>query len=174
MPTLYSWLHPSLEVRPTAGVGRGVFARESIRAGAKLAVFGGYVMRIGEESSFGEDGADFALQIDDEFVIGAKQASDFGVDQYFNHSCDPNARLQGQIGLVAMRDIAPDEEVCFDYAMVLADVPGLTPYAFTCRCSSELCRGTVTDRDWRLPELQRRYAGYFSWYVTGRIAREAP
>ncbi len=154
------------------GGGRGVFARESIRAGAKLAMFGGYVMRIGEEPSFAESATDFALQIDDEFVFGSKHAADVDDADYFNHSCDPNAGLQGQIGLVAKRDIAPDEEVRFDYAMVLADAPGLAPYDLTCRCGSELCRGTVTDRDWRLPELQRRYAGYFSWYVTGRIARE--
>ncbi|OGI42683.1 MAG: hypothetical protein A2150_03610 [Candidatus Muproteobacteria bacterium RBG_16_64_11] len=139
-----------------------------------MAVFGGYVMRSDEEPSFGNDGADYALQIDDEFVIGAKHASDLDDAQYFNHSCDPNAGLQGQLGLVAMRDIVPNEEVCFDYAMVMADAPEQAPYEFSCRCGSGLCRGTITDRDWRRPELQRRYAGYFSWHVTGRIAREAP
>lgn len=128
-------------------------------------------MHFSEEPSFGEDGADLAHQIDDEFVIGAKQASDLDDADCFNHSCDPNAGLRGQLGLVAMRDIAPDEQVCFDYAMVLAEVPGLAPYEFACRCGSTLCRGTITDRDWRRPELQRRYAGYFSWYVTQRIGR---
>jgi hypothetical protein len=31
----------------------------------------------------------------------------------------------------------------------------------------------VTDRDWRLPELRRRYAGFFSWHVAERIKRSS-
>ena len=33
-----------------------------------------------------------------------------------NHSCEPNCGLLGQMLLVAMRDIARGEELCFDYA----------------------------------------------------------
>ncbi|MCL4682941.1 MAG: SET domain-containing protein-lysine N-methyltransferase [Rhodocyclaceae bacterium] len=168
-----SWLHPALEIRRTRG-GRGIYARESIPAGRKLAVCGGYVMRITDEPSLANFGADFALQIDEEFVIGAYGETDMDDAQYFNHSCNPNAGLCGQIGLVAMRDIGAGEEVTFDYAMVIADAPGIPPYAFECRCGSVLCRGTVTDRDWRLPELQSRYAGYFSWHVAGLIGRHYP
>ena len=36
---------------------------------------------------------------------------------HLNHSCEPNLGLQGQIAFVAMRDIAADEELTFDYAM---------------------------------------------------------
>lgn len=70
-----------------------------------------------------------------------------------------------------MRDIAPDEEVTFDYAMVLAEVPGMLEYGFDCRCGSVHCRRRITDRDWRRPDLQERYRGWFSWYVQSRIER---
>jgi hypothetical protein len=84
-----------------------------------------------------------------------------------NHSCDPNAGLQGQITLVAMRSIAPDEEVCFDYAMSDG-----TPYdEFECACGAPNCRGQITGDDWRLPELWERYDGYFSPYLQRRINR---
>lgn len=172
--TQMNWMHPCLEISESRRYGKSVYARSSITAGTKLVLFGGYVMRIADEPVLSNYGGDFALQIDEEFVIGAHGELDMDDAQYFNHSCSPNAGLRGQIGLVAMRDIAADEEVTFDYAMVLADAPGLPPYEFVCQCGSEHCRGTVTDRDWRLPELQSRYAGYFSWHVAELIRRCCP
>ena len=32
--------------------------------------------------------------------------------------------------------------------------------------------GVITRNDWRLPELRRRYAGYFRRYIQDRIAAE--
>lgn len=171
--TLMNWMHPGLAIRKSPRYGKSVYAWNTISAGSKLAVFGGHVMRIADEPALPDYGVDFALQIDDEFVIGAHSAADMDDAQYFNHSCDPNAGLRGQVGLVAMRDIAAEEDVTFDYAMVLADAPGLPAYEFESLCGSVLCRGTVTDRDWRLPELRRRYAGFFSWHVAERIKRSS-
>jgi len=165
--TIHSWLHDALEARPIPG-GFGMFARGFIPAGTRLSVFGGYVMRVADEPSL-EEGADFACQIDDEFVIGPRSEADMDDAQYFNHSCDPNAGLRGQLSLVAMRDIAPNEEVTFDYAMVLAEVSGMPEYGFDCHCGSTNCRRRVSNRDWCLPDLQERYRGWFSWYVHSRI-----
>jgi hypothetical protein len=36
-------------------------------------------------------------------------------------------------------------------------------------CGSLDCRGYVSGSDWKLPELQRRYHGYFSPYLQERI-----
>ena len=45
--------------------------------------------------------------------------------------------------------------------------------SMACACGAAACRGTITGHDWRRPELQRRYAGYFSRYLEKRItARE--
>jgi hypothetical protein len=67
--------------------------------------------------------------------------------------------------LVAMRDIASREDISFDYAMTDGE-----PYdEFTCACGAPQCRGRVTGNDWRLPELWRRYEGYFSPYLQRRI-----
>jgi uncharacterized protein len=83
----------------------------------------------------------------------------------FNHSCDPNAGLYGQICLVAMRPIAADEEVCFDYAMSDSN-----PYdEFACGCGTPLCRKQITAEDWMRPDLQVRYKDYFSPYLKRRI-----
>jgi hypothetical protein len=85
-----------------------------------------------------------------------------------NHSCNPNAGIRGQVGLVAMRAIAPDEEICFDYAMSEAnDIDD-----FDCRCGAPNCRGRVTIYDWQIPELQARYQGYFSEYIQRLIDQQ--
>lgn len=48
-----------------------------------------------------------------------------------------------------MRDIAAGEELTIDYAMIEDDETELE-----CRCGQVFCRGTITGRDWRRPELQ--------------------
>ena len=68
---LMNWIHPYLEIRESGHYGKSVYANSCIPAGTKLAVFGGYVMRITDEPSLANYGADFALLIDEEFVIGA-------------------------------------------------------------------------------------------------------
>jgi hypothetical protein len=71
--------------------------------------------------------------------------------------------------VVAMRDIAIGEELCFDYAMS----DGGDYDEFECLCGSLECRGVVTGRDWQLPELQLRYAGWFSPYLAQKIAHQS-
>jgi len=88
---------------------------------------------------------------------------------YVNHSCEPNLGLRGQITLVALRDIQPDEEVCFDYAMTDS-----TPYdEFECHCGLPDCRKVITGHDWKMPELWAKYQGYFSPYLQRRIEQLA-
>ncbi|MFL6568844.1 MAG: SET domain-containing protein, partial [Chthoniobacterales bacterium] len=38
-----------------------------------------------------------------------------------------------------------------------------------CRCGAGQCRKIITGKDWQRPELQRRYAGYFSAYLEEKI-----
>src|SRR4051794_18963702 len=71
---------------------------------------------------------------------------------FLNHSCEPNVGFGGNIVLVAMRDIAAGEELTTDYAL-FDDYDG----EMTCSCRTARCRGVIGGRDWRLPELQRRY-----------------
>jgi hypothetical protein len=83
---------------------------------------------------------------------------------FSNHSCEPNIGVQGQIVFVAMRDIAAGEELTHDWATTDDD-----EYEMACNCGTPSCRGVVTGQDWRRPELQARYRGYFSWYLQRKI-----
>ena len=83
---------------------------------------------------------------------------------HLNHSCDPNLGIQGQIVFVALRDIEKDEELTFDYAMTDDEV-----YEMKCNCGTPHCRGIVTGKDWMRKELQKKYDGYFSWFIQKEI-----
>ena len=79
---------------------------------------------------------------------------------HLNHSCSPNVGVRGQISFVAMRNIKAGEELTLDYAMTDDD-----EYEMPCHCGAPDCRKMVTGRDWQLPELQRKYDGFFSDYL---------
>lgn len=89
---------------------------------------------------------------------------------HLNHSCEPNLGIQGQVVYVALRDIGVGEELTFDYA-TNADEPD----EMKCQCGSGSCRGVITGFDWQKPEIQKKYNGYFSWFIQRTIdAGKAP
>ena len=162
LPTHYISQKLVTKITPDKGT-LGVFACEEIRSGELLAVFGGIVVTTHELSQLMDYQQHQAIQVEEGLHLapfGESEPAD-----YFNHSCDPNAGLDGQIALVALRDIQSGEEVSFDYA-----TSDSTHYDdFDCQCGSNLCRARVTGDDWMKPELQTRYKGYFSPYLQVKI-----
>lgn len=156
-----SFLSPRLEGRPVNG-GRGVFARERIEKGDVIAVWGGEVAERASFDLLPESTRRISVQVEDHLFLVPNQE---GPAEWFNHSCCPNAGMQGQITLVALRDILAGEEVCYDYAMSDG-----SPYdEFACFCGTPFCRKHITGNDWQLPELWSRYEGHFSPYLERRI-----
>jgi uncharacterized protein len=166
---MFSWMNPNLEVRDTKKYGKGVFAKKDFKKDLILAVFGGYVMTLKEESRLDKSVRDLAHQIDDNLVIGIKNKGQIQDVDFFNHSCEPNAGFKGQIFMVAMEKIKKGEEVTFDYAMVLG---GSEPYKLNCLCKRNICRRKITNNDWKIKELQKKYDGYFQWYIQDKILRK--
>jgi hypothetical protein len=158
-----SYLSSKLEGRPKAhGSGNGIYALQPIQKGELVAVFGGVVYEWDAFIHLPERERSLCIQVEERLFLVPRP---IGEGDYVNHSCNPNAGLSGQIGLVAMRDIRIGEEVCFDYAM-----SDTMPYdEFDCGCGQTNCRGTVGGNDWQRPELQKRYAGFFSPHVQRRI-----
>ncbi len=76
-----------------------------------------------------------------------------------NHSCDPNAWLEG-LDLLARRPIAPSEEITIDYATFRNEIMD----AFTCTCGAPDCRGFIRGTDYREPFVER-YGDHISDYV---------
>jgi len=167
-----SWLNPHLERRCSDKDGCGIFARTDIRKGERLAVFGGKVMLIDEMYQIPDTMQRFTMQIEERFVLGPADTVPEDTD-FFNHSCDPNSGFSGQVFLVAMRDIDAGEEITFDYGMTVSESAGSDMvFRMACSCGSPLCRKTITEDDWKLPELQVRYKGFFSQYIQEKIEKQ--
>ena len=81
-----------------------------------------------------------------------------------NHACDPNLGWAGD-ALVTLRDVAAGEELLVDYAMSTTD----PAYLLRCHCASYRCRQMVEGTDWRIPQLQLRYAGHWAPEVQALI-----
>lgn len=162
-----TWLTPLAAVRPAERKGLGVFAVSAIPAGTTVAGLGGFVVHREEFAGLDEDLRTHSIQIDEDLYLVS--VPPFAEADYVNHSCEPNCGLVGNSLLVTMRDVAADEELCFDYAMSDTDDYD----EFVCECTTPSCRRLVTGGDWRLPELQVRYAGWFSSHITRRIMVEA-
>jgi SET domain-containing protein len=160
----YNWLSPKAQARPAEAKGWGSFAVEPIRAGETVAGFGGWVVTGEVLATLSHDRQSRSIQIDADLYLVSDETPEAG--DMLNHSCEPNCGLLGQTLLVAMRDIEPGEELCFDYAMCDA-----SDYdEFRCMCGHPNCREVVTGSDWRDPALQEKYAGWFSPYLARRIA----
>jgi SET domain-containing protein len=166
----YSFHHPHTEVRPGGAHGNGLYATAPIRAGELLVVTGGRILSF--ESLLTHELPGHPIQVETDLVLSPFDSQVLDGIFTVNHSCDPNSGMRGQLSLVALRDIAVGEEICFDYAMVDSDPAGIETFSMHCLCKSHGCRGRVTDRDWRLPELRQRYRGYFASYLQRRIDQE--
>jgi hypothetical protein len=75
-----------------------------------------------------------------------------------NHSCDPNLGWTDETTLVAIRDIAAGEELTLDYATVITK----PDFVMMCHCETYRCRQVIEGTDWKIPQLQKRYAGYWA------------
>ncbi len=156
-----SYLSPKLEARRVAH-GFGSFAREEIYAGELLTMWGGQILPEEAFMKLSDHMRSISIQVEDGLFLVPIDPEEA---DYFNHSCNPNAGLQGSNSLIATRDIMPGEEICFDYAM-----SDSVPYdEFTCGCGAYNCRGTVTGNDWQIAELWDQYRGYFSPYLQRKI-----
>jgi SET domain-containing protein len=160
-----TYFSPKVEKRASLINGRGLFATATIAKGEVVVVKGGYILTREQRDSIGEELGPTEIQITENLFIGPTVSAEReGGMMHVNHSCEPNLGLQGQVVIVAIRDITADEELTIDYAMTDDE-----PYEMECQCGSEACRRLITGADWRKPELQKKYDGYFSWFIQRRI-----
>ena len=132
-------LQSLLEFRPSPIHGLGAFAAEPIRAGLLLIEYLGEKITKSESVRRCETGNTFIFELDDEWDI------DGGVGwnpaRFFNHSCAPNCDaeyIEGQIWIVTRREIAPGEELTFNYGYDSEDYR-----EHPCRCRAPDCVGYV-------------------------------
>lgn len=72
---------------------------------------------------------------------GSEVIDGHGLAMFINHSCDPNCEtteLDGRVWINAVRNIAPGEEITYDYCLY----DGGDEEA-VCNCGTRHCRGTM-------------------------------
>ena len=155
---------PGLTVVEHPLLGRAAVAERAFRCGEVVAIWRGRTITERQALALASDERDQLLQVgDDAFLVNDEEllAADF-----INHSCEPNCGFTDATTLVAMRDIKTGESVTFDYAM--SDTNSFI--TFDCQCGTPSCRRRMSGSDWKLSQLQERYAGWFAPHVARLIA----
>lgn len=171
MKRTFSWVSPKLEVKNTKKAGEGIFAKERVKKGEILAISGGCIFTSEECEKLLPELQQYLYQVEKYFYIGPKNLSQVEDNYLFNHSCEPNAGVSGQLSLVSMRNIQKGEEVTFDYAMAHYYIKGTKPWKMKCHCGKNACRSIITEDDWKIPALQKKYKGYFMPFIEEEIKK---
>lgn len=162
-----SYISSKVEIRESKLGGKGLFAKNKISKGEVVVDYiggPGKFMRTKEADELYKKGNDFMIQVDNDMFFVATNNNELEEADFLNHSCDPNCGITGRLKIVATRDIESGEEITFDYAMTES-----SGYSIGCKCGSKNCRMTITGNDWKLPNLQKRYNGFFSEYIQKKL-----
>ncbi len=135
-----------LAVRKSERAGHGVFATRRYERDEIVLHFRGPLVDERDIENFTH-----TIQVDHGLFVGSSGE----LDDFVNHSCDPNCVLGStppRLWLVADRVIEPGEEITFDYATCIPVGPTLQ----FCTCGSSRCRGRVGTY-WELEDATRRH-----------------
>jgi uncharacterized protein len=129
----------TVDVKPSAIDGHGVFAAEGVPARAKIGEIRGEAISV-EEARIRATRHERIMIVE----LSARRAIDFTKSsdpmRFTNHSCQPNARLSienGRVEFYALRVIAVGEELTVDYGETHHDGK------LACRCGAAGCRGAL-------------------------------
>ncbi|HMN67598.1 MAG TPA: SET domain-containing protein-lysine N-methyltransferase [Bdellovibrionales bacterium] len=143
-------------VKRTKKYGRAVYAKTRIRKGEVIAAFDGPCFDDDFEG-WNEDLLNHAIQYGKTRWRDSK-----GIARLINHSCEPNCGIKSLFKIVAMRAIAPGEEITWDYEMTEKNRHG---WRMKCRCGAKSCRRVIGDYAKMPRSVRRRYAGYISEWL---------
>jgi SET domain-containing protein len=134
---------PRLIVRSSSIHAAGCYTLDPIQKGQRVAEYSGQRLH--------KDDADRRYEgrvVTYLFAVGDKNMviDGFGAAMFLNHSCNPNCQtvepISGRIFISALRDIAPGEELVYEYNLCDSDDDDAD-----CYCGAPQCRGTMFSED---------------------------
>ena len=139
-----------LVVRRSGVHGKGVFAAQPLSAGERLLEYKG--QRISWKEAVrrhphnpDEPNHTFYFALEDGRVIDGNVNGNSA--RWINHSCAPNCEaeeIEGRVFIQALRDISEDEELFYDYGLVIDErKTKKLKKEYACRCGARKCRGTM-------------------------------
>jgi len=146
-----------IERRTSKIHGNGVFAKAAIRKGEPVVEYKGKLITHEQADRLHhgdlDTGHTFLFTLNDKWTINANEKGN--VARWINHSCAPNCVAfvhehksgkpkKDKVIIEALRDIAPGEEITYDYGFEF-DVPYTKKLLATwaCHCGSPECIGTM-------------------------------
>jgi SET domain-containing protein len=149
--------------RRSAIHGRGVYARRAIPDGTRVIEYTGEritkveaaqreIKRLARRD-LGQDDCVYIFELNARHDLDGRNRNN--VARLINHSCAPNCRVEvvrGRIWIIARRDIAPREELTFDYGFKFSEWRH-----HVCLCGAAKCAGFIIAKDqrWRLRRVPR-------------------
>ena len=157
------WVHSSVVRRRCFADGHyGLVACKPIPKLTPIIIFAGKVIAGKHVIHLSPRDQEMSLQIDvDLWQIPAMGGFETG--DFINHSCDPNCGMLDSVRVISMRDIAVDEPLTLDYAMVNNGKRDLNGDCFLCKCGASTCRRTITGKDYKM--VGYRYLDFLSPFV---------
>jgi len=164
----HRWITPNAKSFNSNIHGLGATTIKSIKKAETIAFLGGIIIPRSEIKKYWDKMGHVGIQIDDEFFICPPNREELIKTGVFNHSCEPNCGISGNIKIIAIRDIKPGEELTFDYAFTESFFE-----PFKCNCRTLTCRKVIKPDDWKDLKLQRKFYKYFSDYLRNKMRSRA-
>jgi hypothetical protein len=130
--------------------GKSVFADKDFAAGEFIIQFSGDIYSKDQYLKLVNPENNHFLQIDNDLFIGPTDT----IDDYINHSCNPNCGLKyigTKVLLFAIKRISKGDEISFDYSTTMDE----DFWEMKCCCGEKICRGMIRDFKY-LPEAQQQ------------------
>src|SRR3954469_14647775 len=139
----------SIEVRQSPVHGRGVFAIRRIRKGCRIIEYTGRRVPWKDIPDVVDETHTFLFGVNDGADV-IDPSIDGNEARWINHSCEPNCEAieeeGGRIFIEAIRNIAPGEELFYDYQLELDEkVTEQVRAESRCFCGSAGCRGDMME-----------------------------
>lgn len=136
-----------LIIRSSAIHAAGCYTTEPIRKGKRVVEYTGpRITKEQADTKYEHSPTTYLFGVGD----GSRVIDGHGIAMFINHSCEPNCEtdeVRGHVWIKAIRDIAPGEELTYDYNLYDGD----DDEAF-CNCGAVICRRSMYSPE----ELKRR------------------
>lgn len=128
-------------------IGRGVFAGKNFAPGDLILVLKGKKFKWGDPIHFTDSG-DYLIQTGHKSYIMPDSPGVF-----LNHSCKPNAGINRNRRLIAIKGIKEGEEITFDYSTTMDE----NFWTLDCLCGESGCREKITDFRFLPSDIRFKY-----------------
>lgn len=145
-----------VRVGPSRIAGQGLFAAQDITPGTRILAYIGEKISAQESARRLAEGNAYIFHLNYRSAIDGMTLDNTA--RYINHSCAPNCEVHkahGTLWIVALRDIAPGEELSYNYGYTMQhyqDNP--------CNCGATHCCGYILAQQYwerlRRPERSAR------------------